>query len=305
MTAPYPEAHPLVVQFDVGRIRSATRAATSAYRTPCAVSACRTRHEPTEGLRRLRLGPCRGFSPGGRDISGPPRCSGGTRRPLRGVVRGRAADGQCPVAEPRVVVADECPIDRETLLDGGFRTPLGHANAGRFVGHLLPHRGQVIRAVAILEMGQQLRPCAPQLPPPPEQIPCGAPGGRRPIRLWEHPATAQDRNFLCVDLVVVRCATWDRFHSARVPEDHRHPCARTEVGQPRPGEEAFDADDESGPLGCHGVEKRFWASRPSPVDKHLALLVQDAEVHGAGMQIDATVQLGLCRRESHGDLLLS
>jgi len=135
--------------------------------------------------------------------------------------------------------------------------------------------------------------------PPPEQVPCGAHGGRIHLRLWEHPATKQDRNVLCIDRVVFSVATMDRFHLERVPEDKRNPFARTEVGQPIPGEEAFDADDEIGPVGCHGFEKRFWASRHIPVDKNLAILVQDAEVHGAGMQIDATVKLVLFRVESH------
>jgi hypothetical protein len=193
------------------------------------------------------------------------------------VVRGRAAAGQFHGAEPLVVVADQGPIDLATLLDCGCRKPLGHANAVRCVGARLPNLGQVILAVGLLDRGQQLRPCAPQMHPPPEQIPCGAHGGRIDIRLGEHPATEQDRNFLCVELVVCSVATRDGFPIERVPEDTRHPCARTEVGQPRPGEEAFDADDESGPVGCHGLETRFWASRHMPVDKTLAILVQDAE----------------------------
>jgi hypothetical protein len=91
----------------------------------------------------------------------------------------------------------------------------------------------------------------------------------------------------------------DRFHLERVSKDKRNPFARTELGQPIPGHEAFDADDEIGPVGRHGFEKRFWASRHIPVDKNLAILVQDAEVYGAGMQIDATVKVVLLRVESH------
>ena len=36
-----------------------------------------------------------------------------------------------------------------------------------------------------------------------------------------------------------------------------------------------------------------------PVHQDLAILVQDAEVHGAGMQVDATVKLVLFGVESH------
>jgi hypothetical protein len=154
-------------------------------------------------------------------------------------------------------------------------------------------------------MGQQRRPCAQPMQAPPEPSPGGAPGGRLHSRLWEHPATAQDRQFVGGERGGFRLAPRDRLHLARVPEDQRNSCARPEVGQPIPGEEAFDADDELGPLGCHGVAKRCWASRHMPVDKTRAILVQEAEVHGAGLQLEATVNVGLFRVESHCGLLLS
>jgi hypothetical protein len=67
-------AHPL---------RSSTLEETCAYRLPFAVAACRTRHGPTDGLRRLRLCPCGLVSPIGRGSSDPQGCPGGTRPPLR------------------------------------------------------------------------------------------------------------------------------------------------------------------------------------------------------------------------------
>src|SRR5687767_12008280 len=39
----------------------------------------------------------------------------------------------------------------------------------------------------------------------------------------------------------------------------------------------FDADDEIGPVGCDGLQKRCWASGQVPVEKHLSLLVEDTE----------------------------
>jgi hypothetical protein len=62
-----------------------------------------------------------------------------------------------------------------------------------------------------------------------------------------------------------------------------------EVGQPIPGEDALDGDDQilakefrslSGGLGT-GVEVA--------VQQHLPLLVEDTQVHPTGMQVDATV----------------
>jgi hypothetical protein len=36
----------------------------------------------------------------------------------------------------------------------------------------------------------------------------------------------------------------------------RKPFARTEVGQPLPGKDAFDADDQIGPAGRDGLQKQ-------------------------------------------------
>jgi hypothetical protein len=150
--------------------------------------------------------------------------------PVGVVGRGRAADGPCPVAEPRVVVAAPCPSDRETRLDGGVRHPRGPAHAGRFGGALLPPLRPVLRAVGRLAMGHQLRPLAPQRHPPPAQLPCGAPGGRIPIRRWEQPATAPARPGLGVELGVCRVAPRDGLPQEGRPKHLGQAVARAEEG---------------------------------------------------------------------------
>src|SRR5262245_16664502 len=91
----------------------------------------------------------------------------------------------------------------------------------------------------------------------------------------------------------------DGLHIQRMPEDKRNAFARAQVGEPVPGEDAFDTDDQVLPIGRNGLEKRFWASRHVPMHQDLALLIQDTEVHGAGMQINAAVKLVLLRIEAH------
>jgi hypothetical protein len=104
-------------------------------------------------------------------------------------------------------------------------------------------------------------------------------------------ATAQEHgNLVDIARVVLGFATMERWHGERVPEDTRPLCAGTEVSQPIPGEETGDTDDQILPVGGNGLEKRCWASWQVPVDKQLALLVQDTERHGAGVQSDAAVQ---------------
>ena len=92
-----------------------------------------------------------------------------------------------------------------------------------------------------------------------------------------------------------------------MPKHQRPAFAGAQVGAPVPGKEACDTDDQVFPGGRNGFEKRCGASRHVPVHQDLPILVQDAEGHGAGMQVDAAVQLVLLRLESHevSSLLLS
>src|SRR5262249_14699910 len=91
----------------------------------------------------------------------------------------------------------------------------------------------------------------------------------------------------------------DGFHIKRIPEDKRNAFTGAGGGQPIPGEETFDVDDEIGPVRHDGFEKRLGASWHVLVQQNLAILVQDVEVHSAGMQIDAAVKLMLLGVESH------
>ena len=58
-----------------------------------------------------------------------------------------------------------------------------------------------------------------------------------------------------------------------------------------PGEDAFDGDDEIIAIGCNGLEERVWVGLQMAVQDDLPLLVQDADVHGPSVQVDATVKL--------------
>ena len=65
-----------------------------------------------------------------------------------------------------------------------------------------------------------------------------------------------------------------------------------------PGEETFDADHQVLAVGCKRLEKRFRPCFHVPVAQDLSLLVQDAEIHGAGVQVDTTIKLVRLRVES-------
>jgi hypothetical protein len=64
----------------------------------------------------------------------------------------------------------------------------------------------------------------------------------------------------------------------------------TQVREPIPGENAFDGDDPIVPIGRDGFEQGVGIGWPIPVQPNLAVLTQDTDIHGAGMQVDATIK---------------
>jgi hypothetical protein len=66
-----------------------------------------------------------------------------------------------------------------------------------------------------------------------------------------------------------------------------------------PGEDTLDADDEILPVRRDGLEKRLWTGWHVAVQHDLPVLVEDADIHGAGMQVDATVKWVWLRVKAH------
>jgi len=203
----------------------------------------------------------------------------------------RVEEAPLHVAEPLVVVVKQPEIYGEALVDGRLGKPLRHTLPVRFGGELRADLGPVILAIRRLKMGQQLRPLVHQVHPAPEQIPRGPPLGGIDIGLGTQAPTAPHRHLMRVDRIVLGVAPVHRLHVERVAQDEGHPFAGAEVGEPGPGEDAFDADDEILPVGGHGFQKWVGGRLPIPVLTDLSLVVQDAERHTSGVEIDATITL--------------
>ena len=58
-----------------------------------------------------------------------------------------------------------------------------------------------------------------------------------------------------------------------------------------PGEHACDRDDETLAIGRNDVQKGLRGRLRMTVHEHLSTLVEDADVHGTGMQVEAAVTL--------------
>ena len=66
-----------------------------------------------------------------------------------------------------------------------------------------------------------------------------------------------------------------------------------QVGEPVPRKDTFDSDDNIIPIGHNGLEQSVWTGWHIPVEHYLAVLTQDTDIHGAGMQVDTTIKLML------------
>jgi hypothetical protein len=153
-------------------------------------------------------------------------------------------------------------------------------------------------AVGVLDVRQQLRPFPGEIHPTPEQVTGRPHGGGIDVGLREHPPAEQHGNLVGVDLIVFGLAAMDGFHIQRVPEDKRDAFLRIQVREPVPGEDAFDGHDHRFSIGRDGLEKRLRTGFHVPVQHDLAILVQDTDVHAAGVEIDTAVKLVLGGVES-------
>ncbi len=63
------------------------------------------------------------------------------------------------------------------------------------------------------------------------------------------------------------------------------------------------ATDEVLAVGGDGAQEALWLTEEVAVQKHLALPVEDADVHGSRVQVDPAVVLVGLGVESHGSLL--
>src|SRR5262249_20560895 len=84
-----------------------------------------------------------------------------------------------------------------------------------------------------------------------------------------------------------------------MPQDKSNALLRTQVGEPIPGKYALDGHDKLLLIRGHGFEKGFRSSFHIAVEQDFPVVVHEADIHGARMQINATVKGVLVGVESH------
>jgi hypothetical protein len=95
------------------------------------------------------------------------------------------------------------------------------------------------------------------------------------------------------DRVVLGLATVAGLHREGIPEHAGKTCAGTEVGQPVPGKDPCDGDDESVAIRGNRLEQGLRAGLHVAGQPEFPVLVQDTNVHAAGVQGDATLRVML------------
>jgi hypothetical protein len=135
--------------------------------------------------------------------------------------------------------------------------------------------------------------------PPPQQGARRSPRGRIDLRLGQHAPAEKHGDVLGVDRVMFGLAAGHRFHLERVAKDKREAFLRTQVGEPVPRKDARHGDHNLLTIGGDRLQKRFRTRLHIAVYHDLAVLAEETDIHGAGMEIKATVNSMLSGVEAH------
>jgi hypothetical protein len=105
-------------------------------------------------------------------------------------------------------------------------------------------------------------------------------------------------------LVIFGLTAVDGLHREGLPEDAREALVSPQVSEPVPGAQARDGHDETLAIRGKSFQEGLRVGLHGAVHEYLAALVEAADVHGTGVQVDAAVQWVLGRVESPCGLLL-
>ena len=158
------------------------------------------------------------------------------------------------------------------------------------VAELLRQRRQVVLAVGVDDVGDELAALPHEERAAAQQVARGALGARVDVGQRES-AAAQERGDLPgVDLVVLGLAAVDGLHVEGVAQREGDGVVFAKVGEPVPGEHALAADDQAGAIRRDGVEKGLRLGGQVALQDGLAVRVEHVGVQASGMEIDAAVE---------------
>src|SRR5262245_7587754 len=220
---------------------------------------------------------------------------------LRIIDLGGTCQVQLHVAEQLVVLVDQGEIDLHRLVDAGIGEAVGDVQFLPIggVAELQAEGRMVVLAVGVLDVSDGLGSLMDQVLPAAQQVAGLAHAGGVDVGLGQRAAAQEPSDLAGVDLVVLALAAVDGLHVESVAQHEGNLLLGAQVGEPVPAEQAFDGDDQPVTKRFDGGEERIGPRRQVLVVDDLALVVEDAQVHGPGVQIDATVESVLLGVETH------
>jgi hypothetical protein len=123
----------------------------------------------------------------------------------------------------------------------------------------------------------------------PEQVPGRASQQDRGLR--ERATMAQHRDLMGVELIVLGEPPWMAFLERAWPRTKGRPSRAQGSARQVPGEKTCPADDEGLLIGSDGRERRCRRRLHMLVTHALPILVQEANGHAPGVQIEAPIKL--------------
>jgi len=153
-------------------------------------------------------------------------------------------------------------------------------------------------------VGEEFGPLAHEVHPPAQEIAGGTHASRIDIGHRDHAAAEEDGDLVGVDPVILGFAAVDGFHVQGVAEDEGNPLPRTQVSEPVPGEHALDGHHEILAVRSHELKECLRVGSEVLVDLDVSGLIENTDVEGSGVEIDAAVVEVLLGIESHRGLLL-
>lgn len=169
---------------------------------------------------------------------------------------------------------------------------------------LLVDAGEVVLEIGELDMCLQFGTPVDKVIASPQQVPGRTHLAGIDVGQGEGSTPDQLGDLLGIDLVVLGLSAMDRFHVERMAQYERDVLGLAEIGQPIPGEDALDTDYDIVPVGCNQLQEPVCLCRDVLMKADITFVIEYADIHHLGMQVDSTVILVRSVIESHVAFLL-
>jgi hypothetical protein len=196
-------------------------------------------------------------------------------------------------------VIDKIEIGLDAPSNDGIGELLCDTFSVDFVRDLFAELGEVALTVGVLDVTEEIGALTHEVVATAQEIASSTHAGGIDVGFGQHPCPEQASDVASVDAVVFDLGTMDGFHIKGVTKDEGDLFALTEIGEPVPGEHALDSNDDVVAVGTDGLEEWLGFGTHVPMSHDLSVLVEDADVHRSGMEIDPAVEWVLLGIESH------